>query len=461
MVERAAGLPSARFRFGGGRLIIPRIMRPNARSKSDFGRACKVLVGGVNSPVRAFGAVGGTPLFIADAHGAHIRDVDGNRYIDYVGGFGPDILGHAHPKVVQAVAEAAARGLCFGAPTEAEVLLAERIASAMPAIEKVRFVNSGTEAVMTALRLARAFTGRRGIVKCIGCYHGHSDAMLVAAGSGAMTAGVPSSPGVPEGTTADTVLIPYNNLDALEAALDEEEQADRPAAVILEPVAGNMGLVPPVDDYLPGVRELCDEHDALLIFDEVITGFRLGAGGAQEKYNVRPDLTTLGKIIGGGLPIGAVGGPAEIMKLLAPEGPVYQAGTLAGSPLAMAAGLATLEELAAPDFYDRLEVKAAALEEALRAAIGKRSLEPAVTLHRLGSMMTLFFAPPPVFDYDTAVACSTPAYAAFFGAMLEAGVYLPPSQFETWFISSAHEIADIDATASAAEQALALAARLL
>ena len=434
-------------------------MRSNAKSKSAFERACKVLVGGVNSPVRAFGAVGGTPLFIADAHGAHIRDVDGHRYIDYVGGFGPNILGHAPAKVVAAVAEAAARGLCFGAPTEAEVLLAERIASAMPAIEKVRFVSSGTEAVMTALRLARAFTGRHGIVKCIGCYHGHSDAMLVAAGSGAMTQGVPSSPGVPEGTTSHTVLVPYNNLDALEAAL--EEQTDPAAAVILEPVAGNMGLVPPVDDYLPGVRELCDRHEALLIFDEVITGFRLGTGGAQEKYGVRPDLTTLGKIIGGGMPIGAVGGPAEIMKLLAPEGPVYQAGTLAGSPLAMAAGLATLAEVAAEGFHDRLDAKAAALEEMLRAAIGKLSIEPAVTLHRLGSMMTLFFAPPPVFDFDTAVACNTPAYAAFFGAMLEAGVYLPPSQFETWFLSSAHEMADIEATASAAGQALAAAARLL
>ena len=434
-------------------------MKPNAKSKSDFERACKVLVGGVNSPVRAFGAVGGTPLFIADAHGAHIRDVDGNHYIDYVAGFGPAILGHAHSKVVKAVAKAAEKGLCFGAPTEAEVLLAERIASAMPSIEKVRFVSSGTEAVMTAIRLARAFADRREIVKCIGCYHGHSDAMLVAAGSGAMTQGVPSSPGVPEGTTADTVLIPYNSLDALEATLEDRE--GRIAAVILEPLAANMGLVPPVADYLGGVRELCDRHHALLIFDEVITGFRLGLGGAQEKYGVRPDLTTLGKIIGGGMPVGAVGGPAEILKLLAPEGPVYQAGTLAGSPLAMAAGLATLEEIAAEGFYDRLESKGEFLEDRLRESIDKRSIESSVTLHRVGSLMTLFFAPPPVFDYDTVLACKTEAYAAFFRAMLEAGVYLPPSQFETWFLSSSHEMAEIEATAAAADEALAVVAGML
>ena len=428
----------------------------SGKSQAAFERACKVLVGGVNSPVRAFRAVGGTPRFIAEARGAHITDVDGNRYIDYVGGFGPAILGHAHPKVVEAVARAAEGGLCYGAPTEAEVLLAERIIATMPSIEKVRFVNSGTEAVMTAIRLARAATGRHGIVKCIGCYHGHSDAMLVSAGSGAMTLGVPSSPGVPEGTTADTFPVTYNNLDAMEAVL--EEHAGRVAAVLVEPVAGNMGLVPPVADYLAGLRDLCDRHQTLLIFDEVITGFRLGLGGAQGLYNVQPDLTTLGKIIGGGLPIGAVGGRAELMDRLAPQGPVYQAGTLAGNPLAMAAGLATLEAVGEPGFYDRLEDRASLLEEKLKAAIDKAGLESVVTLHRLGSMLCLFFTPPPVFDHDTAAAANTEAFAAFFQSMLNSRVYLPPSQFETWFLSAAHDEADIEATASAADDALRRAA---
>jgi glutamate-1-semialdehyde 2,1-aminomutase len=426
--------------------------RLNQKSKAAFERACKVLVGGVNSPVRAFRAVGGTPLFIAEAHGAHLSDVDGNRYVDYVGGFGPAILGHAHPKVVEAVAKAASRGLCFGAPHEAEVLLGERIAAAMPSVEKVRFVNSGTEAVMTALRLARGFTGRSGIVKCIGCYHGHSDAMLVSAGSGAMTQGIPSSPGVPEGTTADTLLVPYNNLDAMESAL--EENARHVAAVIVEPVAGNMGLVLPMPDYLKGLRDLCDRYKVLLILDEVITGFRLGPAGAQGLYGVQADLTTLGKIIGGGMPIGAVGGRDEIMKLLAPEGPVYQAGTLAGNPVAMAAGLATFDAIAAEGFYEHLEGRAGLLAEGLEAAIDKAGLDGTVTLNRLGSMMTLFFARGPVFDYDTAVAARTEAYAAFFQSMLAGGVYLPPSQFETWFVSAAHDPEEIDATVAAAQEAL-------
>jgi glutamate-1-semialdehyde 2,1-aminomutase len=430
--------------------------RATAKSQADFERACRVLVGGVNSPVRAFHAVGGTPLFIADAHGCHLTDVDGNRYVDYVCGFGPAILGHSHPRVVEAVAQSASHGLCYGAPNEAEVLLAERVTAALPSVERVRFVSSGTEAVMTALRLARGYTGRRGIVKCIGCYHGHSDAMLVSAGSGAMTQGVPSSPGVPEGATAHTLLVPYNSLDATEAAL--EENSGEVAAVILEPVAGNMGLVPPLPDYLAGVRELCDRHKALLIFDEVITGFRLSPGGAQELFGVRPDLTTLGKIVGGGMPIGAVGGREEIMKMLAPEGPVYQAGTLAGNPVAMAAGLATLAELAEEGFYDRLDARAGLLAEGLQSAIEKAGLEGAVTLNRIGSMLTLFFAPPPVFDYDTAVVSKTEAFAAFFRSMLAAGIYLPPSQFETWFVSSAHEPEDLEATAAAAESALHAAA---
>ena len=422
------------------------------KSQAAFERAQKILVGGVNSPVRSFRGVGGGPLFIAEAKGAWLRDVDGRRYVDYIGGYGPAILGHADARVVEAVARAAERGLCVGAPTEAESLLGERVAAAMPAIERIRFVSSGTEAVMTALRLARAATGRSGIVKCIGCYHGHSDAMLVSAGSGAATLGVPSSPGVPEGSTADTILIPYNNLDAAEAAM--EDAAGRVAALIVEPVAGNMGLVPPVGDYLKGLRDLSDRHGALLIYDEVITGFRVGLGGAQGLYGVQPDLTTLGKIIGGGLPVGAVGGRAEIMARLAPEGPVYQAGTLAGNPLAMAAGLATLEAVSAEGFYDRLEERAGELERRFRDALDKAGQAEACTLHRLGSMLCLFFAPAPVIDWDSADASDTKAYARFFHAMLDGGVHLPPGQFETWFLCAAHGPEELDQTAAAFGAAL-------
>jgi glutamate-1-semialdehyde 2,1-aminomutase len=430
--------------------------RSTPKSGAAFERARKVLVGGVNSPVRSFRGVGGEPLFIAEARGAWLTDVDGRRYVDYIGGYGPAILGHADERVVEAVARAAGRGLCVGAPTEAEVLLGERLAAAMPSIERIRFVNSGTEAVMTALRLARAATGRPGIVKCVGCYHGHSDAMLVSAGSGAATLGVPSSPGVPEGSTAHTILVPYNNLDAMEGAL--EDAAGEVAAAIVEPVAGNMGLVVPTSEYLAGLRELCDRHGVLLIFDEVITGFRLGLGGAQGLSNVWPDLTTLGKIIGGGLPVGAVGGREEIMTRLAPEGPVYQAGTLAGNPLAMAAGLATLEAVRQEGFYDRLEEQAGLLEARLREEIASAGLSESLTLHRLGSMLCLFFTPGPVIDFDTADASDTKAHARFFHAMLEKGVHLPPSQFETWFLSAAHGAEELDATVAAFQAGLRAAA---
>jgi len=319
------------------------VNKPSEKSERAWERARRTLVGGVNSPVRSYSAVGGAPRFIAAATGSKVVDVDGNEYVDYVCGYGPAILGHAHPKVVEAVAAAAGRGTCYGAPTEAETHLAERIVGAFPSIGKLRFVSSGTEAVMSAVRLARGATGRDKIVKCIGCYHGHSDALLVAAGSGATTLAVPSSPGVPKGAAADTILVPYNDLDAVRGAF--ERQADRIAAVLVEPVAGNMGVIPPAEGYLAGLRALCDRHGALLILDEVITGFRLAPGGAQQLYGVRADLTVLGKIIGGGLPVGAFGGRDEIMSELSPEGPVYQAGTLSGNPLAMAAGLATLEAL--------------------------------------------------------------------------------------------------------------------
>jgi len=431
----------------------------NAKSQAAFERAGKVLVGGVNSPVRSFAAVGGTPPFIAKAAGAHVTDIDGNTYIDYVASYGPAILGHAPEQVVTAITKAASRGTSFGAPTEVEVRLAEAIAAAVPSVEKVRFVSSGTEAVMTAVRLARGATGRDKVIKCIGCYHGHSDAMLVSAGSGATTLGVPSSPGVPAGTTADTVLVPYNDPAAAKAAMDRH--AGAVAAMLVEPVAGNMGLVPPAEGYLAALRELCDRHGALLIFDEVITGFRVGLGGAQGLYNVRPDLTTLGKVIGGGMPIGAVGGPAEIMKLLAPEGPVYQAGTLSGNPVAMAAGAAVLEVLAGEGVYEGLAARSAELCEGLQRAAAGAGLAEKVCLNRVGSMFCLFFTPGPVKDYASATASNTKAYAAWFHAMLDAGVYLPPGQFETCFLSAAHAAPDIQATIQAAGGALKAAANLM
>jgi len=340
------------------------------KSQAAFDRARRVLVGGVNSPVRAFAAVGGAPPFAASAKGAYITDIDGNRYVDYVGSYGPAILGHAPEPVTRAITEATRRGTSYGAPTEAETALAEAVIDAFPSIEKVRFVNSGTEAVMTAIRLARGVTGRAKIVKFVGCYHGHADPLLVSAGSGATTLGVPSSPGVPAGATADTLPARYNDLDGVGKLL--AAHAGQVAAVLVEPVAGNMGVVPPAEGFLQGLRALCKEAGALLIFDEVMTGFRVAPGGAQGLYRVKPDLTTLGKIIGGGMPVGAVGGPAEIMSHLAPEGPVYQAGTLSGNPVAMSAGLAAVAELRAPGFYEHLERTSAALAEGLRNAAEDR-----------------------------------------------------------------------------------------
>ncbi len=431
--------------------------RKTDKSKAAFERARKVLVGGVNSPVRAFAAVGGTPPVIAEAGGAYITDIDGNRYVDYVGGYGPAILGHAHEAVVTAVGKAMLRGACFGAPTENETRLAEAIVAAFPSVEKLRMTNSGTEAVMSAVRLARGATGRKRIIKCIGCYHGHADALLVSAGSGAATLGVPSSPGVPAEAVADTLLVPYNDLSAVETAFASGEVA----AMLVEPVAGNMGVVPPGDGYLQSLRDLCDRHGALLILDEVMTGFRLARGGAQELFGVRADITTLGKIIGGGLPAGAFGGSAQIMANLAPEGPVYQAGTLSGSPAVTAAGLATLEALSADAFYDRLEQTSAALAEGLAAAAGEAGLAGKVAINRVGSMLSCFFAPPPVSDYRSAAAGNAAAFAEFFAAMLDEGIYLAPSPFEAMFVSAAHGSDEIEQTVLAAKAAFARAAGLM
>ena len=434
--------------------------RRSEKSEAAFARAARVLVGGVNSPVRAFAAVGGTPPVIARADGSRITDVDGNTYVDYVCSYGPAILGHAPETVVTAVSKAVRNGASYGAPTAAETLLAEAVVQAVPSVEKVRFVSSGTEAVMSAVRLARGATGRDKIIKCIGCYHGHADAMLVSAGSGATTLGVPSSPGVPAGAAGDTVLVPYNDLDAVAAAM--ENHPDQVAAMLVEPVAANMGVVRPVEGYLPGLRELCDRHGALLIFDEVITGFRLGLGGAQEFFSVRPDLTTLGKIIGGGMPVGAYGGPAEIMKHLAPEGPVYQAGTLSGNPVAMAAGLATIEALHEEGFYEKLNARSETLAAGLASARDQAGLNSgSVAIRGAGSMICCFFGPGPIVNYDDVAACNTKAFAAYFHAMLEGGVYLAPSQFEAMFVSAAHDENDINVTLQAARGAFAAAAELM
>jgi len=429
------------------------------KSQAAFDRARKALVGGVNSPVRAFTAVGGTPPVIVKAKGSTITDLDDNTYIDYVGSYGPAILGHASQQVIAAISKAAQRGTTFGAPTEAEARLAEAIIAAMESIEQIRFVSSGTEAAMSAVRLARGATGRSKVIKCAGCYHGHADGMLVAAGSGAATLGVPSSPGVPAGTAADTLVVPYNDLAAVRQVMQDAE--GQLAAMIVEPVAANMGVVPPAEGYLPGLRELCDAHGALLIFDEVITGFRVSPGGAQQLYGIQPDLTVLGKIIGGGLPVGAFGGPQHLMKHLAPEGSVYQAGTLSGNPLAMVAGLATLQALVAEGFYESLERRSAALADGLDAAARGAGLGGAVCINRVGSILSCFFAPPPITNYRDVQACDPKAYAAFFASMLDAGVYLAPSPFEAMFVSAAHSDGDIDATIGAAEDAFARTAKLM
>ncbi len=424
---------------------------PGEKSSRLHQQAKQVIPGGVNSPVRAFAAVGGRPPYIVSGQGARIRDADGREYIDCVSSWGPLILGHAHPRVVEAVKRAAARGLSFGAPTEAEIRLAERIVALVPGIEKVRLVNSGTEATMTALRLARAATGRDRILKFEGCYHGHSDSFLVKAGSGALTLGRPSSAGVPGALAELTLNAQYNDTASVTAWF--ERFPNEIAAVIVEPVAGNMGLIPPAPGFLEGLRDITARNGSLLIFDEVITGFRVGLGGFQGACGIRPDLTTLGKIIGGGLPVGACGGRADIMDLLAPDGPVYQAGTLSGNPLAVAAGRATLEVLENTPPYERLERLGARLEAGLRTAAQSAGLP--VTINRVGSMLGLFFRPPPVQSYADAVESDQDRFAAFHAAMLDRHIYMAPSQFETLFISTAHTENDVDGIIEAAGPAFA------
>ena len=428
--------------------------RSTDASRALFSRALSLLPGGVDSPVRAFKAVGGEPLFIARGEGAFLTDVDGNRYIDYVLSWGPLVLGHAHPRVVAALAEAAARGTSFGAPSPLEVDLAQVVCRLMPGIEMLRFVNSGTEATMSALRVARAFTRRSRILKFVGCYHGHADMLLVQAGSGVATLGLPDSPGVPPGATADTLTCAFNDLDAVRRLF--RELPGQIAAVIVEPVAGNMGVVAPEPGFLEGLRELCTRDGALLVFDEVMTGFRVHLGGAQALYGVKPDLTTLGKVIGGGLPVGAYGGRREIMQMVAPAGPVYQAGTLSGNPLAMSAGIATLNELSAPGTWNRLAATARELAAGLAEAA--RAAGVPVQVSCVGSMLGVFFSTGRVTDWESAKKSDTVAFASFFRAMLEAGVSIAPSQFEAWFVSTAHGRAEVAATVEAARAAFAAAA---
>jgi len=421
----------------------------NSRSSDLFRIAQTRIPGGVNSPVRAFRGVGGEPFFVDRAQGARIWTIDGRELIDYVGSWGPAILGHAHPKIVSAVCEAAQRGVSFGIPNPFEVELAELICSWMPAIEKVRMVNSGTEATMSCLRLARGFTQRYKIIKFAGCYHGHVDSLLVKAGSGALTHAQPDSAGVPKGIANETIVLPFNNIDAVRMALRENK--DQIACVILEPIPANAGLFFPSKDFLHHLREETTKNGTLLIFDEVMTGLRVARGGAQQLYEIRPDLTALGKIIGGGLPVGAFGGRAEIMDYLSPHGPVYQAGTLSGNPLAMAAGLAQLRELERVDGWKLLEQLGAELESALGEAISGKAL----TFHRIGSMFCLFFASGPIFDLESAKRSDTKQFAKFFHLCLERGIYFAPSQFETNFISTAHLAADIEETAKVIRETLA------
>ncbi|MGX9706739.1 glutamate-1-semialdehyde 2,1-aminomutase [Laceyella tengchongensis] len=420
------------------------------RSIANYRQAQQVIPGGVNSPVRAFRSVKMNPVFVERGFGSKVVDVDGNEYIDYIGSWGPLILGHAHPKVVEAIKTTAEKGTSFGAPTELETLMAETVVERMPSVEIVRMVNSGTEATMSALRLARAYTGRNKILKFEGSYHGHSDSLLIKAGSGVATLGLPDSPGVPENIAQHTLTVPYNDLDSVKLVF--EKVGEEIAAVILEPVAGNMGVVPPQPGFLEGLRELTEQHGALLIFDEVMTGFRVGYHSAQGRYGITPDLTTMGKVIGGGLPVGAYGGKKEIMEQVAPVGPVYQAGTLSGNPLAMAAGYATLSEMT-PAAYEELERKGRILEEGLR-----RNAEEAGIPHhinRVGSMVCLFFTGEAVTSYTQAKQADTERFAEYFRLMMEEGILIPPSQFEGMFISMAHQDEDLNRTLEANRRVLA------
>jgi glutamate-1-semialdehyde 2,1-aminomutase len=410
------------------------------RSQQIFRRALKKIPGGVNSPVRAWKAVGGTPLVIARGKGSYIFDADGKRYVDFVGSWGPLVHGHAHPKIVQVLKQEVTKGSTFGAPIEAEVDLAELVAKLMPAVEKLRLVSSGTEATMSAIRLARAFTGRTMIIKFDGCYHGHSDGLLVKAGSGVATLSLPDSAGVPPGFARETLTAGYNDLKSVKKVF--RRHRNRIAAVIIEPICGNMGVILPNAGFLAGLRKLTKGNRALLIFDEVISGFRVGLGGAQECFNIKPDLTCLGKILGGGLPLAAFGGRAKIMNLLAPVGPVYQAGTLSGNPLAVAAGIATIKLLTMPGTYRILEAKGKKLEEGFKKVLAKHKMRAAI--NRFGSMMTLFFGVDRVADPDAARTCDQERFARFFHGMLKRGIYLPPSPFEAMFISSAHSNSDLD-----------------
>jgi glutamate-1-semialdehyde 2,1-aminomutase len=422
------------------------------RSHELFAAAQRHIPGGVNSPVRAFRGVGGDPVFFERAAGPYVYDADGKRYVDYVGSWGPMILGHAHPEVIAAVQERLHQGLSFGAPTELETRMADRVCALVPSMDLVRMVSSGTEATMSALRLARGFTGRDKIVKFEGCYHGHADSLLVKAGSGALTLGEPSSPGVPAALAELTLTLRYNDLDQVRDTF--ERIGDQVACIIVEPVAGNMNCIPPLPGFLEGLREVCDQHGALLIFDEVMTGFRVALGGAQGLYGIRPDLTALGKIIGGGMPVGAFGGRREVMERISPLGPVYQAGTLSGNPIAMAAGLKTLELIAAPGFHERIGERTAHLVDGLIERA--RGAGVPLAANRVGGMFGIFFTDAPqVTNYDQATACNQDRFRAFFHAMLDLGVYLAPSAYEAGFVSITHEEPQIEATLAAAEEAFA------